>query len=85
MKNIEIFDPSMCCSTGVCGPSIDTELMRIATIINALKEKNIVLPKKCSKLSELAQKYHGDVLFAWIMLLIVLILNRFWYYWQTIL
>ncbi|WP_257677654.1 arsenic metallochaperone ArsD family protein, partial [Heyndrickxia coagulans] len=21
MKNIEIFDPAMCCSTGVCGPS----------------------------------------------------------------
>lgn len=23
MKTIEIFDPPMCCSTGVCGPSID--------------------------------------------------------------
>jgi hypothetical protein len=45
MKNIEIFDPAMCCSTGVCGPSIDTELMRIATIINALKEKNIVITR----------------------------------------
>lgn len=55
------------------------------TLIYNLREKNIRLPKKYSKLSDLAQKYHGDVLFVWILLLVVLILNRFWYYWQTIL
>lgn len=43
MKKIEIFDPAMCCSTGVCGPSIDPELMRMATVINSLKEKGIVI------------------------------------------
>lgn len=45
MKIIEIFDPAMCCSTGVCGPSIDPELMRVATIINALKEKGIEIKR----------------------------------------
>ena len=25
MKKIEIFDPAMCCSTGVCGPSVNPE------------------------------------------------------------
>ena len=25
---IEVFDPAMCCSTGVCGPSVDPELAR---------------------------------------------------------
>jgi hypothetical protein len=45
MKKIEIFDPAMCCSTGVCGPSIDPELMRMATVINALKEKGIVIKR----------------------------------------
>lgn len=45
MKNIEIFDPAMCCSTGVCGPSIDENLMRVATIINSLKEKGIVIKR----------------------------------------
>ena len=45
MKKIEIFDPAMCCSTGVCGPSIDPELMRMATIINSLKEKGIVIKR----------------------------------------
>lgn len=43
MKKIEIFDPAMCCTTGVCGPSIDPELMRVATVINSLKEKGIVI------------------------------------------
>ena len=45
MKKIEIFDPAMCCSTGVCGPSIDPELMRIATVINSLKEKGIIIKR----------------------------------------
>jgi len=43
MKKIEIFDPAMCCATGVCGPAIDPELLRIATVINSLKEKGIVI------------------------------------------
>ena len=45
MKNIEIFDPAMCCATGVCGPSIDPELMRIATVINSLKEQGIIIKR----------------------------------------
>ena len=45
MKKLEIFDPAMCCSTGVCGPSIDPELMRISTTINSLKEKGIVIKR----------------------------------------
>jgi len=45
MKKIEIFDPAMCCSTGVCGPSIDPELMRIAGVINSLKEKGIIIKR----------------------------------------
>lgn len=44
-KQIEIFDPAMCCSTGVCGPSIDPELMRVAATISALKEKGFVIQR----------------------------------------
>ena len=43
MKKIEIFDPAMCCSTGVCGPSIEPELLRISTVINSLKGKGITV------------------------------------------
>lgn len=45
MKKIEIFDPAMCCSTGVCGPSIDPELLRMATVLNAVKEKGILIKR----------------------------------------
>ncbi|WP_061860108.1 arsenite efflux transporter metallochaperone ArsD [Priestia megaterium] len=38
MKKVEIFDPAMCCSTGVCGPSVDPELTRVASAIFALKK-----------------------------------------------
>lgn len=27
MKKMVIFDPAMCCSTGVCGPSVDKTLL----------------------------------------------------------
>ncbi|MDQ0203593.1 arsenite efflux transporter metallochaperone ArsD [Pectinatus haikarae] len=45
MKKMEIFDPAMCCPTGVCGPSIDSELLRMATVINSLKEKDIFIKR----------------------------------------
>ena len=39
MNKLEIFDPAMCCSTGVCGPGVDPELLRISTIVNILNKK----------------------------------------------
>ena len=30
MKTLKIYDPAMCCSTGVCGPDVDTELVQLA-------------------------------------------------------
>jgi hypothetical protein len=41
MKKMIIFDPAMCCSTGVCGPSVDKELLRVSTVLNTLKNKGI--------------------------------------------
>ncbi|WP_025691137.1 arsenite efflux transporter metallochaperone ArsD [Paenibacillus zanthoxyli] len=39
MKSIEIYDPAMCCSTGVCGPVVDPELIRISAVVHNLKKK----------------------------------------------
>ncbi|MBU8906661.1 arsenite efflux transporter metallochaperone ArsD [Desertibacillus haloalkaliphilus] len=39
MVKIEIFDPAMCCPTGVCGPSVDPELARVATALFLLEKK----------------------------------------------
>ena len=27
--SVVVYDPAMCCSTGVCGPSVDPELLRV--------------------------------------------------------
>ncbi|MCC9295527.1 arsenite efflux transporter metallochaperone ArsD [Clostridium sp. MT-14] len=45
MKKMIIFDPAMCCSTGVCGPSIDPELLRVSTVINTLQKKGILVER----------------------------------------
>ncbi len=29
-RNLEVFDPAMCCSTGVCGPKVDPVLSQFA-------------------------------------------------------
>lgn len=41
MRTIEIYDPAMCCSTGVCGPGVDPELIRMSSVVNNLKKKGI--------------------------------------------
>lgn len=41
MTKVEIFDPAMCCSTGVCGPGVDPELTRIAASVHALEKKGV--------------------------------------------
>ena len=45
MKKMIIFDPAMCCSTGVCGPSVDKELLRVSTVLNTLKNKGILVER----------------------------------------
>lgn len=45
MKKLDIYDPAMCCTTGVCGPSIDPELMRISTSINRLKAQGVFIKR----------------------------------------
>jgi hypothetical protein len=45
MKKMIIFDPAMCCSTGVCGPSVDPELLRVATVLNTLNKKGVAVER----------------------------------------
>jgi len=41
MKKIEIFEEAMCCSTGLCGPSINPDLLRISVVLDTLKRKGV--------------------------------------------
>ena len=38
---IQVFDPPMCCSTGVCGPSIDPELVRFTSDLAWLERQGV--------------------------------------------
>jgi uncharacterized membrane protein len=53
------------------------------TLFN-LKTGNIKLPKKFDKVVAFAQRHHADILITWYVLIIFLILKRFWYYWKTL-
>lgn len=41
MKTIEVFDRPLCCSTGICGPSVDPALVHFAADLAWLKKQGI--------------------------------------------
>lgn len=45
MKKIAIYEPAMCCSTGLCGVGVDPELLRISTVLNSLKKAGITVDR----------------------------------------
>ncbi|GAB4282801.1 MAG: arsenite efflux transporter metallochaperone ArsD [Candidatus Promineifilaceae bacterium] len=38
---VELFDPPMCCPTGLCGPTLDQVLLDVNEMIQALQAKDI--------------------------------------------
>jgi protein-tyrosine-phosphatase len=42
---IQVFDPPMCCSTGLCGPGIDPKLIDFAANLDWLKQQGIVVER----------------------------------------
>lgn len=45
MKKIQIFEPAMCCPTGLCGVGVDSELLRISTVLNTLKKDGVEIER----------------------------------------
>jgi hypothetical protein len=41
MKKMSIYEPAMCCPTGLCGVSVDPELLRISTVLSTLEKNGI--------------------------------------------
>lgn len=39
-KTIKVFEPQMCCSSGVCGPSTDDKVVAFNDLIDKLKKDN---------------------------------------------
>lgn len=38
---VELFDPPMCCPTGLCGPTLDQTLLDVNEMVLALKTANV--------------------------------------------
>lgn len=42
---VELFDPPMCCPTGLCGPTLDQTLLDVSEMILALKAANVSIER----------------------------------------
>jgi uncharacterized membrane protein len=54
------------------------------TSLYNLRAGHIKTPEKLKRASAFSQRHHGDILLLWFLLVIGLILKRFWYYWSTL-
>ena len=45
MNKIEVFDPAMCCPTGICGPTVDPKLVQFAADLEWLKGKGVTVER----------------------------------------
>ena len=45
MKTLSIYDPSMCCSSGVCGPSVDPALVQLTSDLEWLKKQGVTVDR----------------------------------------
>ncbi len=41
MKTFVVYEPAMCCPTGICGVSVDSELLRMSSVIQQLEKAGI--------------------------------------------
>jgi len=42
LKKIQVYDPPMCCPTGVCGPAVDPALVQFAADLKWLTDQGVV-------------------------------------------
>ena len=45
MPTLQIYDPPMCCSTGVCGVNVDPQLSQLVADLNFLKQQGVAVER----------------------------------------
>jgi hypothetical protein len=45
MTTIQVYDPPMCCSTGVCGTEVDPDLANFAAMLSQLAERGVIVER----------------------------------------
>lgn len=43
MKELKLYEPAMCCNSGVSGVGVDPELMRISAVLKSLSKHDIMI------------------------------------------
>jgi hypothetical protein len=46
MAKIEVYDPPLCCPTGVCGPSVDPALLKFAGTLAFLRRQGVAVERR---------------------------------------
>lgn len=72
------------CIYCMCVWTITWIIVWYVTLYN-LREGNVKTPKKLKGLVNFAQRHHLDILITWYIIVIALIIENFWYYWETLL
>ena len=44
-QTVQVFDPAMCCSTGICGPAVDPKLVQFAADLDWLKSEGVIVQR----------------------------------------
>ena len=44
-KTLSVFDPAMCCSTGICGTDVDPQLIRFSSDLEWLRAQGVVVER----------------------------------------
>ncbi len=45
MTRLDIYDPAMCCSTGICGPEVNPKLVQFAADLDWLKAQGVIIQR----------------------------------------
>ena len=45
MARLTVYDPPKCCSTGVCGPSVDKALLRFSADMDWIKQRGVAVDR----------------------------------------
>lgn len=61
MPTLEVFDRPLCCSTGICGPSVDPALVHFAADLDWLRDAGIPVHRYNLAFEPAAFTKHDDV------------------------
>jgi hypothetical protein len=60
-QTLQVFDPAMCCSSGVCGPDVDPKLVQFNADLDWAKSQGVIVQRHNLSQNPAAFVAHDDV------------------------